>query len=210
MEPSKATKKEVVTAFRTKEILSAARRLMGLRGLEALTMEEIAAAAGVAKGTIYLYFQGKEDLIQALVAQTMENLVLGLEAIVTTAHSPREKLQQAIALLLGHLERERIFFPIYIRDLLRVGRKRRFRELDEKFTSQLARLFAEGIDRGQFIQADPRLLSFLLRGLVRAVGYYQLAEGREDAMKEALPVLSTLIFSGLLQNPHSSEEVPPA
>ena len=63
----KPTKKEIVTEFRTREILAAARRLMQSRGLEAITMEEIAAAAGVAKGTVYLYFQGKDDLIQALI-----------------------------------------------------------------------------------------------------------------------------------------------
>ncbi len=56
----KATKKEIVTAFRTQEILAAARQLLDQRGLEAMTMEEIAAAAGVAKGTVYLYFQSKD------------------------------------------------------------------------------------------------------------------------------------------------------
>jgi len=45
----KATKKEIVTAFRTREILAAARSLLEQRGPEAMTMEEIAAAAGVAK-----------------------------------------------------------------------------------------------------------------------------------------------------------------
>ena len=65
----KATKKEIVTAFRTREILAAARQLLDQRGLEAMTMEEIAASAGVAKGTLYLYFQSKDDLIQALITQ---------------------------------------------------------------------------------------------------------------------------------------------
>ena len=36
-------------------------------------MEEIATAAGVAKGTIYLYFQGKEDLLQDLITQVGEH-----------------------------------------------------------------------------------------------------------------------------------------
>ena len=48
--PSKPTKKEIVTEFRTREILAAARRLMQSRGVEAVTMEEIAAAAGVLNG----------------------------------------------------------------------------------------------------------------------------------------------------------------
>ena len=210
MELSKATKKEVVTAFRTKGILSAARQLVGLRGLEAVTMDEIAAAAGVAKGTIYLYFRGKDNLIQTLVAQAGENILMGLETILATALSPKDKLQQVVAMLLDHLERERVLFPIYLRDIMRGGRGGRLQELEEKFLSQLTQLFAEGIAQGQFIPADPRLFTFLVRGLVRAVGHYQMAERREDAVKEALPVLSTLIFAGLTRRSNPLEEVPPA
>jgi hypothetical protein len=55
--------------------------------------------------------------------------------------------------------------------------------------------------------ANPRLLTFLLRGLVRAVGFYQLAEGKEDAVKEALPVLLTLLSSGLTRQAQSPGEV---
>jgi AcrR family transcriptional regulator len=201
----KPTKKEVVTAFRTREILAAARQVMERHGLEAVTMEEIAAAAGVAKGTIYLYFQGKEDLILALVSQTGENLLQDLETILAAADSPAAKLEQAVIMLLGYLERERALFPVYARDLQRGERPVRkgggphIRELEEKFVARVSRLFAEGIEAGQFIQANPRLLTFLLRGLLRAVGYYQMAAGDKDAVKEALPVFLTLLFSGLRQ-----------
>ena len=88
----KPTKKEIVTEFRTREILAAARRLMQSRGVEEVTMEEIAAAAGVAKGTVYLYFQGKEDLIQALMSQVGENLIQDLETLLDKPGSTAEKL----------------------------------------------------------------------------------------------------------------------
>jgi AcrR family transcriptional regulator len=201
----KPTKKEIVTQFRTREILAAARSIMEQRGLEAVTMEEIAAAAGVAKGTIYLYFQGKEGLILALVSQTGENLLKDLEAILKTPETPGEKLRRAVTMLLGYLERERALFPVYARDLQKGDRPRRqggrphIRDLEEKFVALMTRLFAEGMATGQFTPADPRLLTFLLRGLLRAVGYYQMAEGAKDAVKEALPVLLTLLSSGLMR-----------
>jgi len=56
----------------------------------------------------------------------------------------------------------------------------------------------KALPAGQFIPANPRLLTFLIRGLVRATGYYQKAEGQTDAAKEALPVILTLISSGLI------------
>jgi AcrR family transcriptional regulator len=42
-------------------------------------MDEIAQAAGVAKGTIYLYFQSKDELIQALLSQVGQALARDLE-----------------------------------------------------------------------------------------------------------------------------------
>ena len=209
----KPTKKEIVTEFRTREILAAARRLMQSRGVEAVTMEEIAAAAGVAKGTVYLYFQGKEDLIQALITQVGENILADIEAVVEGAGTPPKKVQLVASVLLDYLMRERALFPAYARDLLRGGRGasetywRHMQDMEERFVKLTTRVFADGIASGQFIQADPRLLTFLLRGMVRAVGYYQMAEGQETAVKEALPVLLTLLSSGLAPQPQASAEV---
>ncbi len=203
----KPTKKEIVTEFRTGEILAAARRLLQSRGTVAVTMEEIAAAAGVAKGTIYLYFQGKEDLIQALITQVGEQMMAEIEAIARRNGVPLAKIQQVASLLLDYLMRDRALFPAYARDLLRGGRGAakdywlHLQELEERFVTLVTRLFAEGIESGQFIRANPRLLTYLLRGMVRAVGYYQLEEGREKAVKEALPVLLTLLSSGLIRKP---------
>ena len=207
----KPTKKEVVTAFRTREILAAARRLMQVRGVEAVTMDEIATTAGVAKGTVYLYFRGKDALVQALISQVGENILADIETVVAAPGTPAKKIQQVASLLLDYLMRERALFPVYARDLLRRGRGtpktywRRLQEMEEEFVTIVTRLFAEGIDSGQFIPTDPRLLTFLLRGMVRAVGYYQMGEGGKDAVKEALPVLLTLLSSGLMVQTHSNQ-----
>ena len=208
----KATKKEIVTAFRTREILAAARSLLEQRGPEAMTMEEIAAAAGVAKGTVYLYFQSKDHLIQALIARVGENLIQDVEASLEAPGTPPEKLIRMVSVLLEYLNRERLLFPIYARELLqgeqgsREGFRRRYQELEEQFVALVTRLFAEGIAAGHFIPANPRLLTFLIRGLVRATGYYQKSEGQADAAQEALPVILTLISSGLIREKQSLAE----
>ena len=207
--PPKPTKKEIVTEFRTRGILDAARRLLQSRGVESVTMEEIAAAAGVAKGTIYLYFQGKEDLIQDLITQVGEQMLADIEAIIQGSGTPLEKIQQVASLLLDYLMRERALFPAYARDLLRGGREtattywQHLQEMEEKFVTMVTRLFADGIESGQFIPADPRLLTFLLRGMVRAVGYFQVSAGQSKAVQEALPVLLTLLSSGLTRQPQA-------
>ena len=208
----KATKKEIVTAFRTREIMAAARTLFEQRGPDAMTMEEVAAAAGVAKGTVYLYFQSKDDLIQALLTQVGENILRDLEAALVAPGTPPEKLIRLVSVLLEYLNRERMLFPIYARELVqgegesRDGFRRRFQELEEQFVALMTDLFAEGIAAGHFIPANPRLLTFLLRGLIRATGYYQKAEGQADAAKEALPVILTLISSGLIREKQSLSE----
>ncbi|MBW1991443.1 MAG: TetR/AcrR family transcriptional regulator [Deltaproteobacteria bacterium] len=207
----KPTKKEVVTAFRTREILAAAREVMECRGVESATMDEIAHAAGIAKGTIYLYFQSKEDLLHALMSQVGENLLRNLEDIAAAPLPPPEKLVRVLTLLLEYLEREQVLFPIYLRDFYRWLQRRgrgRFgyiQELEERILGLISRCFAEGIEQGQFIPADPRLLTYMLRGLVRAVGFYHLSQGRKKAIKEALPLLIRFALTGFTRKPQEYE-----
>jgi AcrR family transcriptional regulator len=200
---AKPTKKELVTAFRTREILAATKNVMERLGVEAATMDEIAAAAGVAKGTIYLYFRSKDELIYALMSQVGEELFRDLKAVIEVPQSPREKLLPVLAVLLDYLERERLLFHIYLRDSAQWmlpgsrGRFGRFRALEEQILALLNELFADGVARGDFIPADPKLLTYLFRSLVQGVGFYQVAEGRSGAIKEALPVLAAFFLSGL-------------
>jgi AcrR family transcriptional regulator len=210
---AKPTKKELVAAFRTREILGAARDVMERLGVEAATMDGIAAAAGVAKGTIYLYFRSKDELIYALMSQVGEDLFRDLKAVIEAPRPPREKLSPVLTVLLDYLERERLLFHIYLRDfaqwMLPGGRGRfgRVQALEEKILALLNDLFAEGVAQGEFIPADPKLLTFLFRSLVQGVGFYQVAEGRNGAIKEALPVLVAFFLSGFTRAPKPTAEV---
>ena len=211
MRHSAITKKEIVAAFRTREILAAARRLMEQKGADALIMDEIAQAAGVAKGTIYLYFQSKDELIQALLSQVAEAIAHDLEGILANPDPPREKLRQVANLLLNYVDRESTLFPVYLRELVRSksGKETTLtshQQLEERILALITQVFAEGIAAKQFILADPRLLSFLLKGLVRAVGYYQMTRDQKDTIGEALPVVLTLLFSGIVIEPETPPE----
>jgi len=216
MTRSRTTKKEVVAAFRTGEILAAARRLMGDKGVDALTMDEIAQAAGVAKGTIYLYFQSKDELIQAMLSQVGEALAREVEAVMAKALSSPEKLRLLATLFLHNVEKERVLFPLYLRELVRykTGRETcltpKLKELENRIMGQLTSLFAEGMAEARFIQAEPRLLAFLFKGLMRAVGYFQMTEGAGQTVQEALPAVLRLLFSGIvLPSPTGKDTVSP-
>ena len=59
------TRKDVVTEFREAEILQAARQVFARQGFADASMEEIAQVAGLAKGTLYLYYDSKRELYRA-------------------------------------------------------------------------------------------------------------------------------------------------
>ena len=58
------SKEEIVQEFRVQSIQEAAIRVISRKGMAAATMQEIAEEAGVAKGTIYLYFRDREELVE--------------------------------------------------------------------------------------------------------------------------------------------------
>lgn len=66
-----SSKQKVVTELRRSEILSAATKVFGIKGFDATLMDEIAKAAGLAKGTLYLYFKSKDEIYQAVVRQAL-------------------------------------------------------------------------------------------------------------------------------------------
>jgi len=80
------------------KILDAARDRMHHYGFKKTTIDEIAADAGVGKGTVYLYFDSKEDLALAILVQFKERTILRMQEI---AHDPDKTLSAKLTEMLS-------------------------------------------------------------------------------------------------------------
>ncbi|MEK6755383.1 MAG: TetR/AcrR family transcriptional regulator [Bacteroidota bacterium] len=80
-------RKEREKEQRREEILNAAQKVFFEKGLQLATMDEIAEAAELSKGTLYLYYKSKEDLYLAVLVQGMETL-RGMFAKATSTDQP--------------------------------------------------------------------------------------------------------------------------
>jgi TetR/AcrR family fatty acid metabolism transcriptional regulator len=83
-------------------ILRAATRVFARNGYFNSKVTDIAHAAGVADGTVYLYFKSKEEILHSIFDQNMAEAIAADRKLIDKLHDPREKLRRIAAL---HLER---------------------------------------------------------------------------------------------------------
>jgi AcrR family transcriptional regulator len=94
--------KDVIRDFRRDQIMDTARRLYGERGSTEVSMDEIAAEAGVARSTLYVYFANRDELLRACVQSMYDRLQDTVDVVLTGRASPQDRLW---GLILGLLER---------------------------------------------------------------------------------------------------------
>ena len=107
------TKREVVTEFRTGELLAAARTVFAEKGFDGATIEDVAAAAGVAKGTVYLYYRSKQELYGAVFREGMLALHRATTERVQAAPDLEAKIRAFVTTKLAYFDEHREFFRIY-------------------------------------------------------------------------------------------------
>ena len=157
------------------EILEAALDCFAERGFAATRLEDVAARAGVTKGTAYLYFKNKEDLFKAVVSDYVVPAIEQFEA-AARAPGPVSELLRSIAVM--------FFEKVY---------KTRFSALPKLVISEasnfpeLARFYLdEVIDRGR------RLLTTLIRRGIASGEFRQF-----DVEYTVYRMIAPLVFSAL-------------
>src|SRR5262244_2222241 len=73
-------------------ILEAAQELLVEKGYHEMSMDEIAARVGIAKGTVYLHFPSKEELMFALITRDMNNFLTTIDQHLAEADTPTTQL----------------------------------------------------------------------------------------------------------------------
>lgn len=94
-------------------ILDAATQVFAERGFFGAQVADVARRAGVAAGTVYLYFRGKDDLLISLFNRTMREAIDEGRHLLTTVSDPVARLQRFAELHLGRLGRDRALAVVF-------------------------------------------------------------------------------------------------
>jgi AcrR family transcriptional regulator len=139
-------------------ILESARKRFRYYGVRKTTMQEIARDAGVAVGTLYLYFKDKDDLLVASVEEYVTRHRRQAEAILASEGPAADKLRRYVLDRFRASQATRTGGPGHAAELLReVLRVRPERRLEEgrMMAEYFARILRLGMERGELCSDDP-------------------------------------------------------
>jgi AcrR family transcriptional regulator len=143
---------------RPDEILAAALASFAERGFAATRLEDVAARAGISKGTLYLYFKGKEELFEAVVRATLLPNIARLEALAATFDGPSARLLERLLLTLAGVVSSQVgAIPKLV-----IAEAGNFPDLARFYLDQVVRrglrligaILRRGIERGEFRPVD--------------------------------------------------------
>ena len=156
-------------------ILNAARFVFGRQGYAETVVDDIAGQAGIAKGTLYLYFKSKEEIFFAALMEDARRLEELTRERMQAVDSWEDKLKEYIGIRLDYLETHEDFLRIYLAEfrnmMVRGGRMQsEFYQVIRESEGRLAQVFAAGIAKNEIRPVDPELaaqtVSDLTRGLM--------------------------------------------
>ena len=161
--PTRRTKQQVVGEFRRAEILDAARRVFAQKGFAGGVMDEIASEAGIAKGTVYLYFRSKIEVYRALLEHDMRQLQATTIERMEAAADVRAKIHAFLLARLTNADERREFFRIMDseRTNLHISRKQ-YREFLEEPVKRLKSALDYGIQQGSVRPVATEAVAWLI------------------------------------------------
>jgi TetR/AcrR family fatty acid metabolism transcriptional regulator len=188
-----------------RRILRAAIEVFASKGYFGARMTDVAAAAEVADGTLYLYFEGKEHLLMSIFDEVLGRFIERLDEEVATLDDPALKLTVMIRLHLETLGRD-----LALAQLLQIETRhsRRFMSLFSRgklgeYLDRVRDIIIEGQQKGVFrSDMSPGLATNLVFGAVdELVTSWLLAESPGDLVRHHKPLVS-LLFDGIAPDRH--------
>ena len=191
------------TPSREDAILDAANRLLARYGYRKMTVDDLAQEAGIGKGTVYLHFKSKEDVVLSHVSRIARRTVDRLEAIAQTDAAPAEKIEQMLlARVLFRFDSVQHYTESISEVLreLRVGLiERRARHFEEE-AKVFAVVLKEGQRAGVFAAQPPLPVARALVAATNSMLPFNLSTqelGKRHEVEQATKRIAQLLLHGL-------------
>jgi TetR/AcrR family transcriptional regulator len=188
------------------EILATALDLFSQKGYHNVSMHEIAEKAEFATGTLYKFFQNKEDLYKTLVLERCDDFVEDLNQVMEQSDDEVEKLRHYVRFRGDRFKNNLPFVRLFLAESrgisfnLKAGVDEEVRQRYYDILKKLAAVFASGIDKKRFRKiADPYYLAVALDSVLDASLLLWLDAPERHPYPEDPDALLDIFFKGLIE-----------
>jgi TetR/AcrR family transcriptional regulator len=202
---TKLSRKEREFLARRKEILEAATRLFARKGYHGTAMSEIAKEAEFSTGSLYNFFQNKEELYFTLLREKIEALEVEVYPVLGSDAGVEERLRIWVDQVLGYFERERDFYRIFAeqRAQFESTAKGEFSDvLHDKIQNYLAKmvsLMEQGIREGLFKPMSAAELAMIFFGITNNILVVFLSSDEPYDLRSKGRLILDIFFNGTRQ-----------
>ena len=183
------------SAQRREQLIAVGRRIFAEKGLDATSVEEVAARAKVSKPVVYEHFGGKEGLYAVVVDREVRSLLERITTALTAGH-PRELLEQAALALLDYIEEETDGFRVLVRESPVGAASGNFSSVLNDVAHQVEYILAREFKTRGYDGKLAELYSQALVGMVALTGRWWL-EVRKPRRETVAAHLVNIAWNGL-------------
>lgn len=198
------SKDEVVQEFRIQSIQEATMRVISRKGMAAATMQEIADEAGIAKGTIYLYFQDRDDLVEKTFETAITHLLEKLDQALAGEASFEQRLRNVIQSKVDFFRENREFFRLYLSLRFPEGnatqQRRHRRACRPQYVAHaesMTRFLSDAMDRNEIRKCDASRLAIFLTEGINAIVIQRVSEENSPPESADVDLITSTVLEGL-------------
>jgi TetR/AcrR family fatty acid metabolism transcriptional regulator len=192
------TKEEVVEQFRCEAIRDAAMRVVARKGYDHVTVQDIADEAGIAKGTVYLYFKSREDILEKTMTLSFADLLTRIREAIEAGGAFADVVERVITAQLTYFEERQDIFRLYLAMAEPLGQRRlRKHAVYRTHIAQLAKMIEAAAKKREIRTAPAERVAVALAAVVRDIGLQRMTEKRVRPLREDIEFIRDLICRGV-------------
>lgn len=187
---------------RREQIMAAAKEVFARKGFHATTIADIAKRAGLAYGSVYWYFDSKDELFHALMAAeegALRGHIAAALGVPVDGHGQEESLRVAVRATLEFFESDKATVKLLLRDPSAMGERfeKHLGGIYERFIDDIETFIVAAQARGEVVNAPPRMVAYTLAALVGQLAHRRLSTDDDVTAAEVADFVVALAFDGL-------------
>jgi AcrR family transcriptional regulator len=173
-----------MTEFRRSEILTAATKVFGVNGFDGTRVDDIAAEAGLAKATVYVYFESKDEIYEQAVEQALEELAALTEQYVGAEADLAGKLRAFITVRLSFWKQKLALYRVITSVNREMPNRRRSVKWQKQTVDYLVAMFSAAAERGEIEALDLEGSAWALMDMIRGINERRIVNYERPSEEE--------------------------